>query len=297
MKLKDCLTNMSSRRSQNMNEKPLTMVKILKIINECEQVKSFHLQTKKMQEKLKSLPKPGQFIMVWVPGVDEIPMSLSGCDDKGNWTIMVKNVGECTKALHGLKIGDLLGVRGPFGNYFSISTSKSILNVLVGGGTGVAPLRFLARTLKDNECDFIMIEGAKTKSKIINIDEFKDLSHSIIYCTEDGSFGFKGTAVNAFRNLLDKEELNDKKVVRVYTCGPEKMMHEIFIECKKRNLQLQASLERIMRCGLGLCGLCVLDPLGLLVCKDGPIFDSETLKKLTDFGRFKMDFTGKKVSL
>ncbi|MFX1525413.1 MAG: dihydroorotate dehydrogenase electron transfer subunit, partial [Promethearchaeota archaeon] len=67
--------------------------------------------------------------------------------------------------------------------------------------------------------------------------------------------------------------------------------------CEKWNIELQASLERIMRCGCGLCGLCAIDPLGLLVCKDGPIFKSELLKKMDDFGKFKRDFTGRKVDL
>ena len=74
-------------------------------------------------------------------------------------------------------------------------------------------------------------------------------------------------------------------------------MYEVFQICEKYNIELQASLERIMRCGCGLCGLCVLDPLGLLVCKDGPIFSSNDLRNMEDFGKNKRDFSGKKISL
>ena len=73
------------------------------------------------------------------------------------------------------------------------------------------------------------------------------------------------------------------------------MIFKIFKICEKYKIELQASLERIMRCGCGLCGLCAIDPLGLLVCKDGPIFNSESLSQMEDFGKYKRDFTGKKT--
>jgi dihydroorotate dehydrogenase electron transfer subunit len=74
-------------------------------------------------------------------------------------------------------------------------------------------------------------------------------------------------------------------------------MYRVFQICEKKSMNLQASLERIMRCGCGLCGLCSIDPLGLLVCRDGPIFKSEILRKLEDFGKYKRDFTGKKIKI
>ncbi|MFX0043053.1 MAG: dihydroorotate dehydrogenase electron transfer subunit, partial [Candidatus Hodarchaeota archaeon] len=74
-------------------------------------------------------------------------------------------------------------------------------------------------------------------------------------------------------------------------------IYKVFQLCERYNIELQASLERIMRCGCGICGLCAIDPLGLLVCKDGPIFDLNTLKKMEDFGKYKRDFTGKKINI
>ena len=75
------------------------------------------------------------------------------------------------------------------------------------------------------------------------------------------------------------------------------MKYKIFQICQEYDIEFYASLERIMRCGCGLCGLCALDPLGLLVCKDGPIFDKDSLKQIEDFGKYKRDFTGKKVKI
>jgi len=117
-------------------------VKIQRIIDECDGVKTFMFNNPNAK-----LPKPGQFIMLWVPGVDEIPMSISGCDKAGNWSITVKNVGECTNAIHNLEIGEFIGIRGPLGNHFKLPTDKSKEIILVGGGLGNAALKYLATQL------------------------------------------------------------------------------------------------------------------------------------------------------
>jgi len=83
----------------------------------------------------------------------------------------------------------------------------------------------------------------------------------------------------------------------VYSCGPELMLYKLFQICEKHDIEFYASLERIMRCGCGLCGLCAIDPTGLLVCKDGPIFSRDLLRKMEDFGKFTRDITGKKIPL
>jgi dihydroorotate dehydrogenase electron transfer subunit len=274
-------------------------VKVDKIIDECNGVKTIFFNLKKENEDYIT-PKPGQFVMVWVPGVDEIPMSISGYDDNGNWAITVKNVGECTNAIHNLSIGDFIGVRGPLGNHFQIPTNKSKKLLLIGGGIGMAPLKWLSFELKRMNYHFIVIEGAKINKELIYIDDFQLYNQDFSefhFCTDDGSYGVKGIAPDVFEDLIKnyaKEELSN---LIVYSCGPEIMLYRLFQICKKHSIEFYASLERIMRCGCGLCGLCTLDPLGLLVCKDGPIFSLETLKKIKDFGKHQRDFTGKKIDL
>jgi dihydroorotate dehydrogenase electron transfer subunit len=273
-------------------------VKVEKIEEECEGIIniSFKMQDAK---DYSILPKAGQFIMVWVPGVDEVPMSLSGADLECYWTITVKDVGECTNALCNLSVGDYIGVRGPLGTYFTIPEDNSKLVFLIGGGTGIAPLKFLAEKLKSKGFNVSLIQGAKKEADLIFISQFgtfqRDLSN-VIYCTDDGSFGSEGYASKIFREELDNYSQQELSNALAYTCGPELMMREVFRICEEHNIPLEASLERMMRCGCGLCGLCSLDPLGLLVCKDGPVFPSEILRKIDDFGKYKRDITGRKIS-
>ena len=149
-----------------MNENTIRTVVITKSINECDGVKTLSFNMK--EENTNYIPpKPGQFTMIWVPGVDEIPMSISDCDTKGNWSITVKNIGECTNAIFNLKQGDFIGVRGPLGTWFEVPEEKSEYLFLIGGGIGMAPLRFLTQELHKNKISFILIQGAKAKNELI----------------------------------------------------------------------------------------------------------------------------------
>ncbi|MFX0081296.1 MAG: dihydroorotate dehydrogenase electron transfer subunit [Candidatus Hodarchaeota archaeon] len=278
-----------------MTENTIQTVKVSRVINDCLGVKTFIF---KNPTDLK--PKPGQFTMIWVPSVDEIPMSISACDEGNNWAITVKIVGECTQSLYDLTINDYIGVRGPLGNYFKVPTDRNNNIFLVGGGIGMAPLRFLARDLNNSGYNFKIIQGAKMESDLLYMDELLDYDREgseFHFCTDDGSYGEEGTASDLFENTIKNYTQKQFKNTVVYSCGPELMIYKLFQICEKHNIEFYASLERIMRCGCGLCGLCTLDPLGLLVCKDGPVFGSKELKKIEDFGKFTRDFTGKKILL
>jgi len=278
-----------------LTENTIQTIKVSRVINESMGVKT--LIFKKLTE-LK--PKPGQFAMIWVPGVDEVPMSISACDEVNNWAITVKNVGECTQSLYELAINDYIGVRGPLGNYFKLPTDRNKMIFLVGGGIGMAPLRFLAHDLNKSGYNFKIIQGAKVESDLLYMDEFYDYGREnseFHFCTDDGSYGVKGFASDLFEKLIKDFTPKQFKKTVVYSCGPEIMIYKLFQKCEKHNIEFYASLERIMRCGCGLCGLCVLDPLGLLVCKDGPVFSSEELKKIKDFGKYSRDFTGRKIPI
>lgn len=282
-----------------MTENTIKTLKIQRIVNECDGIKTLIFNMKN-ENKAYIPPKPGQFVMIWVPGVDEVPMSISGYDVNGNWSITVKNIGECTSAIHGLKIGDYIGVRGPLGNHFNIPNDNTKNIFLIGGGIGMAPLKCLSSELIDKKFKFSVIEGAKIEEGLMFMDEFqiynKDFSE-FHFCTDDGSYGTKGFASEIFENLIKDYSKEDFTKLIVYSCGPELMLYKLFQICEKNNIEFYASLERIMRCGCGLCGLCAIDPTGLLVCKDGPIFSCEMLRKMDDFGKFARDFTGKKIPL
>ncbi|MHA1491896.1 MAG: dihydroorotate dehydrogenase electron transfer subunit [Promethearchaeota archaeon] len=284
-----------------MTENTIQTVKIKRIVNECDGIKTFFFDVRNTNLiQNNRFPKPGQFVMIWVPGVDEVPMSLSGYDEDGCWSITVKNVGECTNAIHDLNQGDYIGVRGPLGNGFEFP-NESIRNIfLIGGGIGMAPLKWLSFEFHKMNYKFTLIEGAKKYDELVFVEDLhvlEDSNSEILYCTEDGSYGSKEFASEAFEKVLQKYSEADLINSIIFTCGPEKMMYKVFQICEKYNIELQASLERTMRCGCGLCGLCALDPLGLLVCKDGPVFSSKILRKIEDFGKFKRNFTGKKISI
>ena len=262
-------------------------VKIEKVVDENPNVKTFYFRDRLCLEA-----KPGQFLMVWIPGVDEIPLSVSGVYSNGLASVTVARVGEATEAMHRLKPNNLIGVRGPFGNSFEISKGKILL---VGGGTGMAPLAFLAEKLAEKLCEITFIIGAKSAQELLFLERIEktlsQLKSKIIVMTEDGSLGQKGVATDPLDNLLREEKYD-----MIYACGPEPMIKKAFLAAEEANTPFQASLERIMRCGIGICGSCMLGKYR--VCRDGPVFSSHQLREVIDeLGNYKRDFNGNKVFL
>lgn len=265
----------------------LRIVKIHEVRKESPTVKTFTFC-----DKLCTKGEPGQFIMVWIPGVDEIPLSLSTISPKGLPSITVANVGEATKALHQRSRGDILGVRGPYGNCFTLSSGNIMI---VGGGTGLIPLMPLTEKIVGLATKITFLLGAKTKNELLFLDRIDQtlskVKAEIVATTEDGSYGQEGVITDQAEQRMTKERFN-----MIYACGPEQMMYKMFLLAERYDTPLQASLERIMRCAIGLCGSCVVGKLR--VCKDGPVLTSEQLREVKEeFGRFKRDFQGRKISI
>jgi len=264
----------------------LRIVKIEDIQQETPTVKSFTFK-----DDLLSKAKPGQFIMVWIPDVDEVPMSLSGISPYA-CLICVKKVGEATKALHQRNIGDYIGVRGPFGNGFRIGKGKVMV---VGGGTGTTALTPLVGSLAEEDVQVTFLLGAKTRHELLFRNRIQAVL-SKVKCdfqvaTKDGSCGSKGVITDLAEKYLNKEEFD-----MIYTCGPERMMYKMLLLSERFQTPLQASLERLMRCAIGICGTCVIGKFR--VCRDGPVFTGEQLSEVKEeFGHFKRAFNGRKVKL
>lgn len=216
--------------------------------------------------------QPGQFVMVWLPDVDEIPMSISH-SGAGFTGITVKKVGEATEALCGVSKGNRIRVRGPYGKEFEPSGNKALL---VAGGVGSAPLLPLAKQLIDRKSEILAIIGAKTESELVLAEEFSDLGADIAVSTDDGSTGFHGTATE-----LCDEAVKEREFDSIYCCGPEPMIQAIVNVAKSNGIWGQASVERLMKCGIGLCGSCAISDR--LVCRDGPVFDLIQLDELRAF--------------
>lgn len=264
----------------------LRIVRIKKIKQEGSRIKTLVFDDENCRKAV-----PGQFVMVWIPGLDEIPMSVFCHSSSNNVSVTVEKVGQATEALCGLKIDDQIGIRGPFGNGFSFTEKGGVL--IVGGGTGLIPLAFLGERLMEFPVKMTFLAGAKTKDKLLFQDKLKSLTRTtggrMVLTTDDGSCGLRCMVTEPVERLLAKERFD-----MIYTCGPEPMMRKMFLLSEQYNLPLQASLERLMRCAVGICGSCMLG--GFRVCTDGPVFTREQLRSVeTEFGRFKLDFDGRSV--
>jgi dihydroorotate dehydrogenase electron transfer subunit len=258
---------------------------ILSVKTESPTVKTFVFK-----DKICAKAMPGQFLMLWIPGVDEIPLSILNANKDGAVSVAVKKVGEATQALHNKKVGEIIGIRGPFGNSFTLKKGKILM---VGGGTGTAPLLFLAKKLASKATKLVFVIGAKTKEELLFIDKIEETcsKDNLIATTEDGSCGIKCLATTPLESLLTKEKFG-----MVYTCGPEQMMRKVLDSAEKHGIFLEASLERLMRCAMGLCGSCVVGKYR--VCTDGPVFTSSQLREAKkEFGVSKRDFDGKRIPL
>lgn len=226
---------------------------------------------------------PGQFVMIWIPGVDEVPMSMSHHGERQ--AITVRNVGKATEELHEMEVGDKLGVRGPFGNGYSLEYNREILVVI--GGIGGASLRPAIMDAVDRNILVRCALGAVNRDELLFEDEFSEYTHLHI-ATDDGSAGHHGFVTEIIEDRMEG-------VDAVLTCGPEIMMKKTVDTAREKGIPVQASLERYMKCGLGLCDSCSID--GYQVCRDGPVFDGETLEKMSEFGRFERSKTGIKEKI
>jgi dihydroorotate dehydrogenase electron transfer subunit len=253
---------------------------------------SLTAKTLAFNDELCSMAKPGQFVMVWIPGVDEVPMSLSTIGPDELSAITVAKVGEATQALHQKKAGDILGIRGPYGSSFTPISGNTLV---VGGGTGIVPLASLTKELAELHARVAFVMGARTRDNLLFLDRvtavLSKIDGNIVAVTEDGSYGMEGLATDAAGQLLEK-----KRFDVIYTCGPEEMMYKMFMLAEKYKTPIQASLERLMRCAIGLCGSCVIGRFR--VCRDGPVFSGEQLREVKEeFGRFKRGGTGQRVPI
>jgi dihydroorotate dehydrogenase electron transfer subunit len=258
---------------------------ILGIKAESPAIKTFTFKDKQCAEA-----EPGQFLMLWIPKVDEIPLSILDASADGTVSVAVKKVGEATEALHSKKVGEVIGIRGPFGNSFSVKTGRILI---VGGGTGIAPLLLLTKKTASEAAKIVFVIGAKTREELLFIDKLEKLCSegNVVATTEDGSYGLKCLVTMPLETLLVKGKFDI-----VYTCGPEQMIRKVFDRAEKHKIGLEASLERLMRCGIGLCGSCVIGKYR--VCRDGPVFNADQLREVkSEFGISKRDFDGKRIPL
>jgi dihydroorotate dehydrogenase electron transfer subunit len=269
-------------RNNNFKFLPIT-----KIVSETSTIKTFCFSS-----GFKSLP--GQFVMVWVPGVGQKPFSVGHDDNKG-LRLTIFRRGDLTDKLFTMKIGDHLGISGPYGTSYSLQPNTHY--IMVAGGYGVVPLKFLVKEaldLKNTKIDFCL--GARHKKMLLFAKELKATKNFNLWiATNDGSDGHKGDVTDLLLSLLPvkkKGRRHNKTLVCV--CGPELMEKKVWDICNSHKTQCEISIERYIKCGVGVCGQCAVDGVGICVCREGPVVKSSILSKITEFGRFSRDSSGLK---
>lgn len=235
--------------------------------------------TKTIFVDCKDKPKPGQFYMIWLPGVGQKPFSVAGILPL---RFSICAVGPVSEKLCSMKKGESVWLFGPYGNSFEIGGKKIIA---IGGGYGSGPMRYLSALAKKNGADATLVIGARSKDRLMRGQKGVET----VFATDDGSVGIKGNALDALREIL-----GDGKADAVYACGPEKMMGAVGKECLSKGIKCQFLLERYMKCGFGMCGQCSIGES--LVCFDGPVFDAQIVLH-PEFGKFHRDCAGRKVQL
>jgi NAD(P)H-flavin reductase len=225
--------------------------------------------------------RPGQFAMLYAPGVGEVAISMSGepASADGTLTHTIRDVGAVSRALHDAEPGDVLGVRGPFGTRWRVEDGAGRDLVLVAGGVGLAPLRpalLTALASRTAHGRVVLVAGARGPDEFLFRDELRAWADrtdvEILLTVDSPASGWPGP-VGFVTEPLARLELDGDRTTALL-CGPEPMMRfcaDVLLRKGVAATDLHVSLERNMQCGVGLCGHCQLGPL--LVCRDGPVVD------------------------
>ncbi|MEO1784794.1 dihydroorotate dehydrogenase electron transfer subunit [Thermodesulfobium sp. 4217-1] len=225
-----------------------------------ERVSNFHFLID-LDAETNLNPIPGQFFMLKVNDLNDPffmrPFSVFDAD-KNILRFLIEIKGNGTKILSRSRAGDILKIRGPLGNGFQFGNVRKAL--LYAGGTGIAPMFYLAKNLKKNGVEVDVILGFRNRDRVIFEDSFAELGEVFVY-TDDGSYREKGNVAD----FVLKKEYDG-----VFACGPVPMLKAI----QRRHKNAQISLESVFACGAGACMGCVVKSVSgyVRVCKDGPVF-------------------------
>ncbi len=235
--------------------------------------------------------KPGQFAELSIPGIGEAPISVSSSPTKtGSFEMVIRKVGKVTTALHNLKAGDAVGIRGPFGTHFPMDEYKGKDLLFFGAGIGLVPLRSAINYALDNRADFgniFLLCGFTDVDQRLFTDEMeawgKDPSLTFLETVDrpdDSWKGHTGVITTLIPNISSRLI---PKNTKAFIVGPPVMYKFVILELRNlgfRDADILASLERRMKCGVGKCGHCQID--GVYVCQDGPVFTLESISHLVE---------------
>ena len=230
-------------------------------------------------------PAPGQFNMLYAFGVGEVPISVSARADDGGVVHTIRDVGGVTRTMAGLRAGDTVGLRGPFGSRWPLDAARGRDLVLIAGGIGLAPLRpavHHALAGRDAFRRVLLLYGARRPADILyrdEIDAWRGGGIDVGITVDRGDEAWRGH-VGVVTRLIDRADFDPGDSVALI-CGPEVMMSFAIRSLERRGVatdRIHVSMERNMKCALGYCGHCQLG--GHFVCKDGPVFRFDTIEPL-----------------
>jgi NAD(P)H-flavin reductase len=221
----------------------------------------------------------GQFNMLYVYGIGEVPISISGDPTFPQRLVhTTRAVGAVTTGMGALRRGDAIGVRGPFGTHWPVEEARGSDVVFVAGGIGLAPLRpalYEVLSHRERYGRVVLLYGARTKDDILYRRQLKEWRGDFdleVHVTVDRAIGEWRGNVGVVTTLIPRVPFDPYNTVAM-VCGPETMMRFTVLELERRGVapaKVWLSLERNMKCGVGLCGHCQCGPK--FVCKDGPVF-------------------------
>lgn len=270
--------------SKAMETVPARVVKVEKETHD-----TFTLQLEAMNGRGLSRFAPGQFSMLYVFGVGELPISISGDPERPErLTYTVRSVGQATYALVTRKPEEAIGVRGPFGTSWPLTSARGKDVVIVAGGIGLAPLRPAIYSILRHRGDYnrlILLYGARSPRDMLYKKELAAWSYlpdtQILQTVDYGGVSWRGH-VGVVTTLFRYLRLQPRQT-SAFICGPEIMMRYVVRELETRGVadtDIHISMERNMKCGVGFCGHCQLGPH--FICKDGPIFTFRQMRPWMD---------------
>ncbi len=255
---------------------------IVKIIPETPDTKTFYFEVEK---GLREKPRPGQFTEIYIPGVGEAPVSVCEYGDGKVFAQTIRSVGVLTEYLFKLEEGSKIGIRGPYGNGWPLEKLQGKDVLIVAGGIGLAPLRGVIKEIERNREKYgklAILYGARTPDLLLykyEFEEYRAIPDSELLLTVDHADEKWEGGVGVVTNLIPKARIEPQRTMAL-VCGPEIMMRftvKALGEAGFKDNQIYLSLERRMKCGVGLCGHCQVGPY--FVCRNGPVFPYWLIKK------------------
>lgn len=254
------------------------LAQIIEKRHEAKNIYTFRLRFSSDEEQEAYSFAPGQFNMLYVFGVGEIAISISGDpSDREGIDHTIRVVGTVSRAMGSCEEGDTLGVRGPFGSQWPLQEARGKDVLVITGGLGCAPVMGAIHYIIKRRSDYgklKILHGIKAPRDLIyrqKLEEWKQFPDTEVHLTSDEADKDWKFSVGVVTNLMDKIEIDPANTV-VMMCGPEVMMKFALKELKKHSIgsdQIYLSMERNMKCAMGFCGHCQYGPH--FICRDGPI--------------------------